>query len=177
MLTVGSIVPQPATFFTKYALKSVGYLAEQWHMIMDYELCLRVGLRFPTSCLPITFAKFRDHSQSKSHSQYEEMAEELIQWLSTFSPARVLPGQLRVLKRLTLSRIHYEWAMSYLSRGREYASQALLHLIKSLFQYPTFALKRPLATTYIIKEILLAYIIAIYARLSMQPRKRHVVRE
>jgi glycosyltransferase involved in cell wall biosynthesis len=177
MLTVGSIVPQPATFFAKHALKKVGYLDERWHIIMDYELCMRIGLQFPTICLPITLAKFRDHLQSKTHAHYEEIAGELIHWLRIFSPPQVSLKEWRRIKRITFSRMHYEWALNYLVKGPEYASKALLQLIESLLQYPLFALKRPMGTAYIIKEILLSYIISIYGRLRLPHRRQQVLRE
>jgi glycosyltransferase involved in cell wall biosynthesis len=177
MLTVGSIVPQPATFFAHHALKRVGCLDEQWHMIMDYELCIRIGLRFPTVYLPATVAKFRDHLQSKTHAHYEEIAGELIHWLRIFSPPQVSPKEWRRIKRITFSRMHYEWALNYLVKGPEYASKALLQLIESLLQYPKFALRRPISTAYIIKEIFLSYITAIYARLWLPHRRQQVLRE
>ncbi len=161
MLTAGSIVPQPATFFTKHALKSVGYLDEQWHMIMDYELCIQIGLQFPTVYLPVPLANFRDHSQSKTHSHYEKIAGELIRWLRIFSPPHVSPNEWRTIRQITFSRVHYEWAQNYLAKGPEYASKALLQLIESILQFPLFALKRPMSTAYIIKEILLSYILTI----------------
>jgi len=166
MLTVGSIVPQPATFFARHTLKNVGYLDEQLHMIMDYELCIRIGLHLPTVCLPATFAKFRDHSQSKTHAHYEEIAEELVHWLSTFSTPQIPPDQWRVMKQIMLSRVHYEWASSYLSKGREHAFKALQQLIESIYRYPLFALKRPMDTAYILKEIILSYILPIHTRLN-----------
>jgi len=176
MLTIGSVVPQPATFFTKDALKSLGYLDKQWHMIMDYELCIRMGLKFRAIYLPRTLAKFRDHSKSKTHAYFDMMTTELICWLENFAPEQVSPNKLRVLKSKTLSRVHYECALSYLAKGHEYALKALLELIKSIFQYPLFALKRPMGTAYIIKEIFRSQIPMIQARLSTQNRKQQAKR-
>src|SRR5439155_9188523 len=34
MLAVGNVVPQPSVFFSAAALKDVGYLSEDWQMIM-----------------------------------------------------------------------------------------------------------------------------------------------
>jgi len=176
MLTIGSIVPQPSTFFARHALESVGFLDEQWQMIMDYELCIRIGQKFPTVCLPVTSAKFRDHVHSKTHAHYEEIAGELIRWLRTFSPPRVHPERWRTMRQTALGRVHYEWALSYLAKGREYAHNALRELIQSLFAYPLFALQRPMGTAYILKEIFLSPIAMLRERRSRQNREQQVLR-
>ena len=160
MLTFGSIVPQPAAFFSGHVLKSEGYLEERWHMIMDYELCIRIALRSMAVCLPTILARFRDHSQSKTRTRFEAMATELTDFLATFSPDQVPPKELRRMKRLATSRVHYEWAMTYLAQGRRYSSEALRQLLKSILRSPSYAMKRPLDTAYIVKEIILSHFIA-----------------
>jgi len=160
-LTVGSIVPQPTAFFSGKALKRIGYLDEKWHMIMDYDLCIRISVQWPTVCLPGTLARFRDHRQSKTNTRFEATATELIYWLATFSPEHISPEEWRAIKWETLSRVHYEWAMAYLANGRQYAPKALKQLVKSLLQYPLFVLKRPMGTSYLLKEVLLSYFTAI----------------
>jgi glycosyltransferase involved in cell wall biosynthesis len=176
MLTEGSIVPQPATFFSRNALEEAGYLDEKWHMIMDYELCTRVGLQFPSVCLPAALARFRDHARSKTNTRFEVTAAELLHWLETFSPNQVAPRELRTIKRATISRIHYELALTFLAQGRQHASNALSQLLRSILHHPLLAVKRPLATVYIIKEVLLGYFTTTRVRLSPQNSERHVLR-
>ena len=176
MLTVGSIVPQPATFFSGNILKKVSYLDEKWHMIMDYELCIRIGLQFPVVCLPVTLARFRDHSQSKTNMRFEATATELIHFLATFFPEQVPAKKMQAIKRETVSRIHYEWALAYLEQGRQQPSKALRQLLNSIVRYPFFAAKQPLDIAYILKEVLLSYFTAIRIRFTIQCSERHVLR-
>jgi hypothetical protein len=156
MLTTGSIVPQPAAFFSANVLKREGYLEERWHMIMDYELCIRIGLRSRVVCLPAILACFRDHSHSKTRTRFEAMATELMDYLAIFSPDSVPAKELQQIKRMAASRIHYEWAMTYLAQGRRHSSQALRQLLESILQNPFYATKRPLDTAYMMKEIILS---------------------
>jgi glycosyltransferase involved in cell wall biosynthesis len=160
MLTGGNIVPQPAAFFAAEALRSIGYVDERWQMIMDYELCIRLGLGFPAVCLPRSLAWFRDHAQSKTRTRFENTAGELIRFLSAFAPNQVAPHELRSLKRSTLSRIYYEWSLAYLARGRQHAGKALRQFLESLLRDPRFALRRPLDSAYIVKEVLVSWLAA-----------------
>jgi glycosyltransferase involved in cell wall biosynthesis len=166
MLTEGSIVPQPATFFAANALQRVGSVDEQWHMIMDYELCIRIGLQFPTVCIPKVMARFRDHSQSKTRTKFESTAIELMRFLNTFNPEQVPPQDLRAIKQVAFSRILYEWSHAYLAAGRQHAVRALRRLCESLLRHPLFALKRPLDTAYIVKEVVMYHVTRIQARFS-----------
>ena len=152
MLTDGSVVPQPTVFFTRTALASVGNLDEQWHMIMDYELTIRVGMGFRSVCLTDTLARFRDHSRSKSRTQFRRLAAELIRLLSDLETRPGTTDGVRQVKQLTLSRIHYEWAMACLAKA-DAEGAAARHLRQSLRLHPRYAFLRPIQTAYIGKEV------------------------
>jgi len=170
MLAEENIVPQPAAFFSRHALESVGYLDERWHMIMDYELCVRVGMRFPVVCMPRTLAKFRIHSGSKTQTRSESTTRELIHFGATFFAKHISLQEIRALKRATLSRIHYERSLTYIMKGRQQACKALGPLRESLLLHPLFALGRPLQTAYIVKEVLLSYLTIIRDRYGVKSR-------
>jgi hypothetical protein len=154
MFTVGSIVPQPAAFFSKNGLKTVGPLSEKWEMIMDYEFCIRIGMQFPAVCVPRTLARFRCHAQSKTRLRFEATARELIQFVTSFSTDHISPQDWRTIKHTTMSRVHYELALMYLWHGQQDESRALKQLLESISLSPLFVLRRPMQTAYIAKEIL-----------------------
>jgi glycosyltransferase involved in cell wall biosynthesis len=152
MLVAGSIVPQPAAFYSIDALEAVGYVNERWHMIMDFDLAIRIGTRYTTVCIPATLAKFRAHSESKTRIRFETMAAELIEFLAGF---RTDGPALRewLLRRQASSRIYYELSQAYL--GEEgLAVNALRPLLRSILCYPPFTLRRPLLTAHIVKKAL-----------------------
>jgi glycosyltransferase involved in cell wall biosynthesis len=166
MLKVGNIVPQPAAFFSQSVLKSIGYLNEHWEMIMDYEFCIRVGMRFPAVCVPRTLARFRWHAQSKTWLRFEETIKELIHFVTTLSTDQMSPPDWHAIKQATMSRVHFELALGYAAHGRQEGSKALKQLLESIRLYPLFALRRPVETAYITKEVLVGHFKAVGAHIT-----------
>jgi glycosyltransferase involved in cell wall biosynthesis len=152
MLRGGSVVPQPATFFSRDALEAVGHLDERWQMIMDYELCIRIGMRSSAVSVPKPLAKFRDHPASKSRLRAETTVNEVAQLVSSFRPEGIPPRKWRAIKRATMARLHYELALYYLIPGQADESRALRQILRSLVFYPPFALKRPMLTAHVAKR-------------------------
>jgi hypothetical protein len=168
MLVVDNIVPQPAAFYSIDALEAVGYVNERWHLIMDYDLAIRIGSRYSTVCIPSTLARFRAHSENKSRLGFEALAAELIEFLDELETDQPAPrGWL--LRRTASGRIHYELSHAYLKEEGK-AWRALRPLLKSVLCYPPFALTRPLLTAHIVKKILAERLYAI--RRAIEPVKR-----
>jgi glycosyltransferase involved in cell wall biosynthesis len=158
MLTTGSVIPQPATFFAKAAINQLGYLSEQWDMIMDYEFCIRIATQYPVACLPKTLARFRDHPQSKTRRQFESMVKEVLEFLSTFSPNQRSASEWPTIKRATSGRLHHELALYYAIGRRQDFSMSSVELLRSFVIYPQFTLKHPLLTSYISRKIAVGYL-------------------
>jgi glycosyltransferase involved in cell wall biosynthesis len=168
MLVVDSIVPQPAAFYSIEALEAVGYVNERWHLIMDYDLAVRIGTRYSTVCIPSTLARFRVHSQNKSRLRFEALAAELIDFVDELETNQPAP-RAWLLRRTASSRIHYELSLAYVKEAGK-AGRALRPLLKSVLCYPPFALKRPLLTAHIVKKMLAERLSAIRRR--GEPLKR-----
>jgi GT2 family glycosyltransferase len=164
MLTGGSIVPQPAAFFSRGAMNNVGYLNEEWEMIMDYEFCIRIGMQFPAVYVPRALARFRNHSQSKTRLRFESMARELIHFVTTFSSNQISPSDWQMIKKATLSRVYYELALAYVTQAPQERYKAIKHLLRSIVLHPSFALKRPMLTAHITKGVLLGQLATIGGR-------------
>jgi len=75
-LLILNYVAQPATFWRRAAMQSCGWLNEDLHYTMDYELWLRLGRRHQLHVLNQDLAAFRVHDASKSgttaHKQFDE---------------------------------------------------------------------------------------------------------
>jgi glycosyltransferase involved in cell wall biosynthesis len=164
MLTAGNIVPQSSVFFSSTALKEVGYLNEEWQLIMDYDLCLRIGMQYPTVCVPETLSMFRNHPRSKTRSRFELMAQELNQFVTALKPNHMSPRAWRMLQRQTMSRVHYELALAYLHEAERSEPKALAQLLKSTVLYPRFALNQPLLTAHIVRRAVAGGLMAIARR-------------
>jgi glycosyltransferase involved in cell wall biosynthesis len=156
MLTVGNIVPQPATFFSSAAVRAVGGLNHEWEMIMDYDLCFRVGSAFPTVFLENDLAKFRSHEQSKTQTRFEAMAHELLAFMHPLDGPDGYGSQWREVKQRAMSRVHYELAFGYI----HYApvcngARALRELVSSVALSPRVVARKPLLTAHIMTRSLI----------------------
>ncbi len=69
---------QPAFFFRKTALEEIGYLDEQLYYVMDYELFLRMSLRYPFHSIEEPLANFRLYGQSKTGKKIKKIIPDWI---------------------------------------------------------------------------------------------------
>jgi glycosyltransferase involved in cell wall biosynthesis len=155
MLTIGNHVPQSSAFFAASAVERLGPLDERWDAIMDYELCIRIGTRYPTICEPAVLSRFRDHPSSKTRRRHDVLARELIEYVTALQ-IHDADGQAERVRARALARVNFEWAMASLAHEQGHATAALRHLGMSLRLAPGFALRRPLDSAYIAKEAALA---------------------
>jgi glycosyltransferase involved in cell wall biosynthesis len=65
----GDYIPQPSTFFRRDVIDKIGYLDENFHYSMDYDLFLRIGAKYKIEYVDEVFSKFRFHETSKTVSQ------------------------------------------------------------------------------------------------------------
>jgi glycosyltransferase involved in cell wall biosynthesis len=70
-------IPQPATFFAREILSTVGSINEQLHFVMDFEYWLRSGKVFNLVHIPETLAALRVHPDAKSKKDLFNFAREL----------------------------------------------------------------------------------------------------
>jgi len=71
-LNLGCGIYSPAVFFTRDALVSAGGIDESLHLTMDYDLWLRIGMRFPVRHVDAVWAIQRRHEEAKSVSRRED---------------------------------------------------------------------------------------------------------
>ncbi len=67
-LASANIVCQPAAFFRRKTFEAVGGLDETLDFVMDLDLWIRIGRRFPCRYVPRLLATYRLHETSKSIS-------------------------------------------------------------------------------------------------------------
>jgi glycosyltransferase involved in cell wall biosynthesis len=75
LFTIINYMSQPATFWRREVLDTVGYFDEDWHYAMDYDYLLRIGKRYKLWFLNQYLARFRIHNVSKTGSLPERQFE------------------------------------------------------------------------------------------------------
>lgn len=66
-------IPQQSTFWRRGVLAETGLFDARLHMVMDYDMWLRVAERMPIHTLPVTLAAFRLAGETKTTSRTHEM--------------------------------------------------------------------------------------------------------
>lgn len=135
---------QPATFLPLDAVKKVGGVREDLHLVMDVILMIHLLPEFPVAYIPDVLARFRLHESSKTTTMGSlGFRLELVEALRAMPKCPdVTAGELR--------REHAQTLVSYadLEGSEGNISLALRHLVKALSISPTAAVaelyrKRP----------------------------------
>lgn len=74
--------PQPSSFFRKRLIDEKGYLREDLHFAMDFDLLIRAALSFEITPVDEVLSKYRLHEGSKTMSQIRYFEAE---WVNVFS--------------------------------------------------------------------------------------------
>ena len=105
-----AVIPAQAAFFRRSALESVGFQVDVTRdTCPDYELWVRLGLKFPMAYVPEVVARYRQHRDS------EGLRQDVI-WKMVRSKCEVVervagdprtPPRVRAARKRALSGIHY----------------------------------------------------------------------
>ncbi|OIO18382.1 hypothetical protein AUJ29_00110 [Candidatus Kuenenbacteria bacterium CG1_02_38_13] len=75
-LYIANYINQPSTFWKRSLLKKTGFVNENYHLCMDYDLWLRIYKNNPLHTIFSPLSAFRIHSDSKGKSQYVKQFNE-----------------------------------------------------------------------------------------------------
>jgi len=97
-------IPQPTMFVRRAAVEAVGFLNADLHYTMDYDLAIRVGLKYRMHFIPQVLANMRDHPAAKTAIAPLKHVEEGIVVVHAFF-AQDLPAEIAALKNQTLAAL------------------------------------------------------------------------
>ncbi|MGP8247258.1 MAG: glycosyltransferase family 2 protein [Bryobacteraceae bacterium] len=83
---------QPAAFFRRAALETVGWLDESLHYAMDWDLLIRLGKKFGLAYTPEYLAALREYPEAKSFSGGRARVAEIRRVLERHTGLRRAPG-------------------------------------------------------------------------------------
>lgn len=156
VITTEGFVPQPTVFIRREALDRVGLLDERLHMSMDYDLWVRLGLRYPAIYLPDEYlAKMREHASAKTTAHLPKFALDRRSILNkTFARNDVSPSIRRLRGRAYAAVSFYQAASAaYMGRPRE----ILQPLLRASVESPRYVLERPIQSIVLVARGLLPW--------------------
>lgn len=89
-------IGQPSCFFRKSLLKEVGFLDENLHLAMDYDLWLRFAERYPAGIILGVISNIRYHQNAKSSRRSTEQLIEAYQLTKKYSKPFSLKRLIRI---------------------------------------------------------------------------------
>lgn len=89
-------IGQPSCFFRGALLQEFGFLDEELHLAMDYDLWLRFSTRYPAGIIPHVLSSMRYHPGAKSARQTIRQVLEIYRIGSRYTP----PASLRRLLQM-----------------------------------------------------------------------------
>lgn len=131
-------IPQPGSFIRHRVLDHVGYLSENWKVVLDRDFFIRVGLSCQMHYIPVTVAQFRMHNKSKSTAGKSLWQIELPLMYKNFFSRNDLPKEVKLLKRETMSNAYYKAAWV----GIDTKQSPIRDLLFSLFYLPSLIFKK-----------------------------------
>jgi glycosyltransferase involved in cell wall biosynthesis len=152
MLTEGNCIAQPTVFMRRDALHQAGFVREDLHMVMDYELWLRLmRISPPVYMEGARFAAFRMHKDSKTVGSTVRQIPELRRVIAEIDADASLDRSLRSIKRRACGRVYFHTALHAVEGDRAFPD-GITWYVRAALLNPRVALGRPLTPLWFLRE-------------------------
>ena len=87
-------VLQQTLYFRRSVIEQLGYLREDLHYVMDWEMLIRIGKRYPLHYIPEHMGSLREYAEAKSFAGGEKRIKEIAGILREHTGLRFPPGYI-----------------------------------------------------------------------------------
>jgi hypothetical protein len=94
LLHLSDYILQQTVFFRESVLNQIGLLREDYHYTMDWDVLIRIGLRYPLLYIPVYMGAIREYPDAKSFRGGVERVREIRRLLRLHTGRRYPPGYL-----------------------------------------------------------------------------------
>ncbi|MFP3854639.1 MAG: glycosyltransferase family 2 protein [Anaerolineales bacterium] len=132
------VLLQPAVFMRRHALEQVGYLNDDFNLILDHELWVRMASQFPIVHVPSFWALERTHGEAKTIAlagEFVTEAKQLLAWAQESDDLgetvqehqnRILAGYHVFAARRLIDAEAFSVAVRHLGKAMQYHPPTLL---------------------------------------------------
>lgn len=92
LVYLSDYILQQTLYVRRAVLDDIGYLDENLHYTMDWDLLIRIGLRYPLSYIPRSMACLREYPEAKSFSGGRRRIDEMQKMLRRHTGMRMPPA-------------------------------------------------------------------------------------
>jgi glycosyltransferase involved in cell wall biosynthesis len=128
------VLLQPTVFIRRAALEAVGLLNEQYQLILDHELWLRISGRYRLAHVPRFWALERTHEEAKTISQAAEFVTEAHRLVDWAAGSAEFGDLVRRRRRRIQAGLNVFSARRLIDAGQP--SKALGHLMRGTMLHP-----------------------------------------
>ena len=133
-------VPQPSSFLRRWALDAVGELDTNLVFALDYDMWVRIGVRYPVHHVPHVWSRFRVHDLSWTKAEQPRMGWDRLTTVQKLYAERDLSPSVLAARGAAFARAHLYRARAHFLRGEQ--RPAWYHMIASLRADPRVFLVR-----------------------------------
>ncbi|UCF60775.1 MAG: glycosyltransferase [Anaerolineaceae bacterium] len=133
------VLLQPTVFMRREVLEEVGYLGEEYHLVLDHELWIRIALRNPLIHVPSFWAIERTHVEAKTVARAAGWVEEAERFLGWAESSEDLGPIIAKNRRRVLASLD-TFAARRLIDAQRY-NDAVSRIVIAMLRYPPVVIR------------------------------------
>jgi glycosyltransferase involved in cell wall biosynthesis len=133
------VLLQPTVFMRRNVLEAVGYLSDEYDLILDHELWIRVAAHSPIHHVPSFWAVERTHERAKTIAQADSFSSEAERMIVNLEMDPAIAQVIRCNPRRVEASLHAFAARRFIDAGQH--RRAVKRLFQAFFIKPAVVVR------------------------------------